>query len=547
MRENVKLFKKWYGLVRPGKSVWFFQLVTCIIPIVCTFCEAAFTAKVTSHLALGEFSQALFSLTLVLILAILRYLSWDLNYRNFTRLMAGPYLRLQTMFYEKLTKAKDSNFKVTSREKIINIFHSDTYDMIDFADTICTQIRFLVYIVMTLIYVGSINMFICFVVILVLILNSFIIEKLNNALGKSQERRKDKIDEELEHFTKVLDSKGFVNDLNIEDKMREDYINSSKEYLYKLNDYNVKLSYVENYFHIFYKLTIYALSVVMIYLLKNNVVSLTIYLVVVSYITDSITNSTELFGIIKELKLISVCVNRVSLILNFEEKDTLSFGSVSKDDIKGEIDFHHVSVKSNKEHSLGALDDVNLHILKGDVVLFKGGTKSGIKTIFYLLRRIIKPLKGTILIDKLDIMDYDKKTYNTNINYCVSNPEFFKGSVLDNLRIVNKSKKNIMYALKQVELLDIINKNYKKKLNTNVMDLSNRDKYFLSIARTLLTKSEIIMFYDIPKYLKKDDINLLKEILSKLKKKNTILIFDEDNSFGRLVSKKFTVKDGKVR
>lgn len=546
MKENIKLFKNWYRLVKPSKTIWFFQLVTCIIPIICTFCEAAFTAKVTAALAAGSFSHAFFCLTLVLILAILRYLSWDLNYRNFTRLMAGPYLRLQTSFYEKLTKAKDSNFKITSREKIINIFHNDTYDMIDFADTICTQIRYLVYIIMTLVYVGSINIFICFIVLIVLILNSFIIEKLNKMLGKSQERRKDKIDEELEHFTKVIDSRKIISDLNIEDKMKEDYLNSSKEYLHKLNDYNVKLSYIDNYFHIFYKLTIYALSAVMIYLLKDNVVSLTIYLVVVSYITDTITNSTELFGLIKELKLISVCVNRVNLILNLEEKDVLSFGNINKDDIKGEIDFHHISTKTNKEMNLSALDDINFHILKGEVVLFKGTAKSGIKTIYYLLRRIIKPNKGTILIDKLDIMDYDKKTHNTNVNYIEKNPSYFKGSIKDNLKIVNSSNNEITTILKQVDMLDTIN-NYKRKMNTNIEDLTERDKYFINIARTLLTKSEIIMFYDIPKYLKKDDINLLKQIITKLKKKNTILIFDEDNPFGRLTTKKYSIKDGKIK
>ena len=546
MKENIKLFKNWYKLVKPNKWVWIFQLITCIIPIICTFCEAAFLAKSTSALANSNFSHALFCLTLVLILAILRYLSWDLNYRNFTRLMKEPYIRLQTLFYDKLTNAKDSNFKITSREKIINIYHNDTYDIIDFADTICTQIRYLVYIIMTLIYIGNINIYICLVVFLVLLLNSFIIEKLNKALAKSQEKRKSKIDDELEHFTKVIDSRKFIKNLNLEKKMKDEYINSSKEYLNSLNNYNVKLSYIENYFCIFYKLIIYLISVVMIFLLKDNIISLTIYLVVVSYITDTITNSTELFGLIKELKLISVCVNRVKLILNFDEKETLTFGSIDKDDIKGEIDFHHISVKTNKEYNLASLDNINLHILKGEVVLFKGSNRSGIKTIFYLLRRIIKPTKGTILIDKLEILNYNKNTYNTNVNYVTTDPEFFKGSIKENLKIVNKKKKDIILSLKQVDLYEKL-KNSKSKLNTKVEDMSLRDKYFLNIARILLTKSEIIMFYNIPKYLKKEDINLLKKIINKLKKTNTILIFDESNLLGRIVTKKYIISDGKIK
>ena len=191
MKENIRLFKNWYKLIKPNKNVWFFQLVTCIIPIVCTFCEAAFAAKVTTSLASGDFNHALFCLSLVFILVLLRYLSWDLNYRNFTKLMTEPYLRLQESFYKKIINAKESNFKITSKEKIINIFHSDTYDAIDFSDTICSQIRYLVYIIMTLFYVGTINIFLCLVVLLVLVVNSFIIEKLDS-------------------FTKVINSRGFL-------------------------------------------------------------------------------------------------------------------------------------------------------------------------------------------------------------------------------------------------------------------------------------------------------------------------------------------------
>lgn len=546
MKENIRLFKNWYKLIKPNKNVWFFQLVTCIIPIVCTFCEAAFAAKVTTSLASGDFNHALFCLSLVFILVLLRYLSWDLNYRNFTKLMTEPYLRLQESFYKKIINAKESNFKITSKEKIINIFHSDTYDAIDFSDTICSQIRYLVYIIMTLFYVGTINIFLCLVVLLVLVVNSFIIEKLNKLLGESQVKRKDKRDDELESFTKVINSRGFVKDLNLEDKLKEEYQNANKEYLKKLDDYNVKLSYIDNYFKIFYKFTIYAISIVMIFLLKDDVISLTIYLVLVSYITDTITNSTELFSILKELKLISVCVNRINLILNFEEKEVLSFGSISKDDIKGEIDFHNVSCKANKEYSLGKLDDININILKGDIVLFRSSNKNTLKTIFYLLRRIIKPNKGTILIDKLNIMSFTKNTHNTNINYISSYPEFFKGTIKSNLKVINKNKKEINSVLKQINMYDKIMLEFPKKLNTNIDDLSERNKYFIALARTLLTKSEIIIFNDIPKYLREEDIILMKEIMIKLKKKNTIIILEEDNEFKDIVTKEYIIKDGKI-
>ena len=52
-------------------------------------------------------------------------------------------------------------------------------------------------------------------VLLVLVVNSFIIEKLNKLLGESQAKRKDKRDDELESFTKVINSRGFVNEWNI--------------------------------------------------------------------------------------------------------------------------------------------------------------------------------------------------------------------------------------------------------------------------------------------------------------------------------------------
>ncbi|MCI9280225.1 MAG: ABC transporter ATP-binding protein [Bacilli bacterium] len=546
MRENIKMFKTWYNLAKPHKGYWIYQFVTVAIPSVCLLSEAMFAAKVTTSLADSNYNMAIICTSLVLFFMFLRALSWDLNYRNTVPLVGVSYKNIQSQIFEKIIKGKEKNFSMHSKEKLINIFHSEVYDVAKFSDTICNKFRYLFQIILTIGYMFGINIPVGCLLIIVLIINYFITDRINNSISKANKKVKETIDDEFLVFSKIIDSKYMLEDLNITKKMKDKYRKSNDNFLKAKHELTVKTSYLDNYFFLFCRIVIYVGTLFLVFLLSHNLVTLTVYFVIVSYLTDSVTNSIDFLSILKELKNAYVATNRVNIILNFDLKEELPIGNLNKDDIEGEIDFVDVSYKPTKEDiGLSEIKNINFHIPNNKIVLFKGTRSSGKRTIFYLMRRVIAPDSGNCYIDKINIMDFNKKVYRTNINYIVTKPYFYDGTVYSNLKLVCNNKEKIIETLKSVTLFDDIIK--KGGLETKIKDLSLRESYLLSFARLLLMNSEILVLYEFPSYLSNKDEELIKKVLKTFKGKKTIIIFSANENCKEIADKVYNIEKGQIK
>ena len=544
MRENICMFKEWYKLAKPHKGYWAFQFVTVAIPSICSLSEAMYAAKVTTSLADGNYKMAIFSLCLVLFFVFLRAFSMDLNYRNTMNLVGYTYKNVQEKIFEYIVNGKEKNFLYNSKEKLINIFHNDVYDVSKFSDIVCSKFRYLFLVILTIFYVFSVNLVIGFIVIGVVILNYLIMDKLNNSISKANKLVKEATDEEFVVFSEVIDSKNMLEDLNITKKIKDKFYKSNVAFLNEKHNYTVKASYLDNYFFMFYKTIIFIGTLFMMFILSQDLVNLTVYLVIVSYLTDSITNSKDFLNILTELKNTYVATNRVNIILNFDEKEKLDFGSINKDDIKGEIDFVKVFYKPKSDDiGLTELNNVSFSISSNQIVLFHGSRNSGKRTIFYLLRRIMKPDQGSIYIDKIQIEDFNKNVYKTNINYLTTKPYFYGGTVISNLKLVKNNLNKIYDACKMAGVYDEIMKR-KDGFKTDINELTMKELYLLSFARMLLMESEIIVLYEFPSYLSQKDEKNVMDVLNKMKNKKTILIFSANKNCQEIVDVVYSIDKG---
>ncbi len=547
MLDNIKMFKEWYKLAKPHKGMWIYQFVTVAVPSLCLLSEAMYAAKVTTSLAEQNYGFAILCLSLVLIFMFLRAFSSDLNYRNTINLVGYTYKNIQSQIFDKIASGKEKNFVNHSKEKLINIFHSDVYDVAKFSDTICSKFKYLFQIILTVVYVFGISISVGFIVIGVVIVNYFVMDKINNTISKANKVVKETVDDEFGVFSEIIDSKNMLDDLNITQKIKENYQKSNEAFLKAKHKYTVKTSYLDNYFFMFYKTVIYIGTLFLVFMLSHDLVTLTVYLVIVSYLTDSVTNSKDFLNILTDLKNTYVATNRVNIILNFDEKEQFKFGSLNKDDINGEIDFVKVNyVPKADDTGLTELKNISFNIPSNQIVLFQGTRSSGKRTIFYLLRRIIMPDRGEVYIDKINIKDFTKKVYKTNINYLTTKPYFYEGTVLSNLKLVCNNKERIIEVCKLASVYDLI-MSHPLGLKTNVKDLSQKELYLLSLARLLLMNSEILVLYEFPSYLTNKDEEAVKKVLKEFKGKKTILIFSANDNCKDIVDSTFLIEKGELR
>ena len=140
--------------------------------------------------------------------------------------------------------------------------------------------------------------------------------------------------------------------------------------------------------------------------------------------------------------------------------------------------------------SFKAVNDISLHVNKGDIYGFLGPNGAGKSTTLRMVLGLIKPNNGEILISNKSIEGNDRKFLNT-IGALIEKPDFYKNlSALDNLNILFKmsqlkNKNRISEVLNEVNLWD--------KRNQKVGGYSQGMKQRLGIAQTLLHQPSLII------------------------------------------------------
>ena len=140
--------------------------------------------------------------------------------------------------------------------------------------------------------------------------------------------------------------------------------------------------------------------------------------------------------------------------------------------------------------SFKAVDDISLHVNKGDIYGFLGPNGAGKSTTLRMVLGLIKPEKGSILIKKKNIAGTNRNFLN-DIGALIEKPDFYKNLTgLENLKILFKMSKlknenRIFEVLNEVNLWD--------KRNQKVSGYSQGMKQRLGIAQTLLHQPSLII------------------------------------------------------
>ncbi len=546
MKENIRMFQNWYRIAKPSKKYFFIAFITVLGASICSIIEPIFAANVITNINLGKFNLVYLFLTIGFLFIVLRKGFWDINYRIYYKLLKHTYMNLEEKIFDKIANAKDVNFETNSKEKLINIIHNDVYNVANFSDLLATRTARLWRLILTIGAIFLINVPVACVIILVDIFNFFILNWINNRIAKSNKRISEAHDVQYESFSEVMDSKDIMKDLNVTKQVKRKFLNSCNGYIKEKNQWNIEYCFLDHYFHVFYQFVIYAMTIFIVYMVSKGQVSLTLYFLIVPYLSSGIEVANDFMTILTEIKRANISTNRVSIILNFTEKELFDFGTNKTDDILGNIDFKNVSYNStNQEEHNSRIKDISFHIPENETVLFLGQRNCGKRTIFNLLRREIRQDYGDIYVDGIHIWDYTEKVHKTNLNYLTTRPYFFHGSIMKNLEMVCRDKQKIKEVCKMLELDDYIC-TLPKKYRTDISNLPEGKKYLIGLARTLLTNSEIIILYEFPIALSKMEKDSIKHALDKLYGKRTILIFSASEECTNLVSQVIKIERGTI-
>ena len=170
---------------------------------------------------------------------------------------------------------------------------------------------------------------------------------------------------------------------------------------------------------------------------------------------------------------------------------------------EGTVEFRKVSFRyPGAEEYL--LQDISFVAKKGETVAFVGLTGSGKSTLVNLVSRFYDATAGEVLVDGVNVRDYQLSALNNKVGYVPQRAVIFDGSVKMNIRFGDNGKakssdEDIRQAARVAQAKHFVEKmpkGYQTHLAQNGTNISGGQKQRLSIARAVARRPEIYIFDD---------------------------------------------------
>lgn len=546
MNSNISQLRAWYSLAKPNKLHFFISCFAMILAYTCNIISPIFAASAITAITVADYTGAVIYLIIEFIIVALSYLFKHGNFYIYSRLIGGTYISLNNQILNKVMQAKSCNFRKVPKESILNLLHTDIYNVSIFSDKLAIAIAKLFRVIVTIITIFCINWCAGLVVLSVDILNFFILSRLNDKRLKYIKEIRDNADKRCQKMNQIVDSRTLSRELCLREQLSHEYMLLTKKYQKSEHGRTMNQSYVDNLYAIFYYGIILIVTLFMVYMVAGNALNLTLYLIITPYIVSGITIANEAYTVLSDMRTTTIASNRVRKVLNFTEQEFEEFGDKDYCDVFGIIDFKNVCYKGGKGGN-NSLNNVSFHIRPYEITLIGGKRGGGKRTIFNMLRRDIKPKSGQILLDNIDLNEYSEHAHRDNFTYINTKPYFYSGSIMKNLKMVCKDTRQIHKICTQIGLEEYI-LSTPKKYNTEANALPIQYKYLLSFARALLTDCEVVALYEFPSSLTEKEFTLLKSALLYYTewKLRTFIIFSSANTCENIADKIIEINNGEI-
>lgn len=285
---------------------------------------------------------------------------------------------------------------------------------------------------------------------------------------------------------------------------------------------------------------------ILIILLIVNKIPIAIFILLISYYDKAKESINDIMTFDVSIMEESISLYRINEIINYGKHTLKLEGLVHNDDISGIVEFKNVSFKYNK---VPVLQNISFVAKPNQVTTIVGKTGTGKTTIFNLLLRMYKVDSGKILIDNLNIYEYSKDVYNSNISIVNQKTFIFNMSIRANLALIDSNKKRQIDACKRVGIHDFIMSlpdGYNTILKEDATNISGGQKQLLSLARALLTTSEVILLDEVTSSLDPNTTDKIAELLDDLKTDHTLIIITHNKDLMKVADKLIVLNNGKI-
>ena len=549
----------------------FLYILSYILASVCSIFMTIILASTIEGVTLGHFSQAITNMLIILALAFGKRLFWYLasviyqKYAN--KIMSELNLDLAKQAFKLNSKTYADHDTGTFVQRIVTdpervVMH--LADIIAVLFDIITALIIVIYITTLNVYVG-----LAIVALLAVCLVIELRRKVSRRKYKWQVRKASDTINSL--TTEIVRSEKDIKSLGLEQKLSQ--ISKTAYENYKKISYKAEI--IDTSFwssrNLLIELGTIAILIMGVYFIDLGLLTLAAFMILYS-------NNGSLYQFVWGIGMIvnawadiRVCTDRMFGLFDNREFVCEKFGNTKVENVTGKIEFRNVSFtfreyesvplnkkskkKAKPERKLVSENQIfkklSFKIKPNTTVAFVGKSGSGKSTILNLMSKMYEVDSGKILIDDVDINDFDKQSLRKAISLVNQFPYIFDMTIKDNLLLAKQdaTDQELWDAIEHASLKDFVfslPKGIDTKVGESGIKLSGGQKQRLAIARAFLRNSPIIIFDESTSSLDNFAQEEVKKSIDGLKGKSTVVIVAHRLSTIRNVDQIFFLENGKI-
>ncbi|MBQ3309128.1 ABC transporter ATP-binding protein [Candidatus Saccharibacteria bacterium] len=546
MRYYIRILRRFFSLGATS-PILLFHLIFSACLREATFLSLPFiAAEIIDAATDSNFTLALIETGIFLVAAIIYVLCHHYNYWAYAKNSTYIHDELQRKILDKvITFDQDYTKNISSAEIIGTAFQDVTENQrvpdyfFDFITSFISMFinAFILFLVDPIIGIIAITLAIIAMAIFVLHM------KKRDEYAYIQRSHQDSI---ASLYSQILDGKKEVHSFNMKADLKQ-YLDRYKELW--------RVAYGKNRIHQDVadvlvqsilgvgRIAVYFITAGLILKGEYSIATLILAIGYWENIIDAYESATDT---IYNLSKCAVAINRVHRLLNYKPPRIATFGANQNDNIKGKIRFDKVSFTYDRKP---LMRDVSFSIEPHTLVGIVGKSGSGKSTIFRLLLRLYKPTRGKIILDNTNINEFSREVYASNVSIVTQKPFVFDMTIKENLSLVDPDIEHQIEACKIAGIHKTImnlEKGYNTELVSDGQNLSAGQKQLLSLARTLLSGSEVLLFDEVTSALDSDTTKQIIKILKELKKTHTVLVITHKPEVMRNLDELLVIDQGRL-
>lgn len=546
IKKNIKIAKDYFSLVSFKNKYLIMFIIVDLINVLISLLIPLFISLIVESVTNKLYNE---SVILIIILGITYLLnkigSYCINwcYANFFK---DTYV----LMHQKLVNSVyDFDYEYSKKIPIGKIINSSNSDIINIAEVPSFMIELLIEIIKLLVIYfvfAKQSVLVALYVIIIDIIYYIYARKCNNKNNYYLKKQIKYADKMTGMLSQILIGLKDIKSFNIGSRLNN-----------KLDTYRKK--WQENYFlkrkYYFTRKTLVGLVIdfgkiilhfIVLVLLIKGKIQIAMFLLLISYYDKTKESINDIMEFDVSIMEESVSLYRINQIVNYKDSNLVLDGIVNNDDIAGYVEFKNVSFKYSR---LQVLKNVSFTAKPNQITAIVGKTGSGKTTLFNLLLRMYRVNDGKILIDRINIYDYSRDVFNSNVSIVNQKTFIFNMSIRANLSLIDSNKKRQIDACKRVGIHDFIMSlpdGYSTILKEDATNISGGQKQLLSLARALLTSSEIILLDEVTSSLDPNTTNKIINLLDDLKTDHTIIVITHNKDLMRRADKLVVLNNGKI-